>query len=71
MLSLIIFLSSMFMTFCNCVTSFESRDPEIGLGVPNARVAVKNNQTNDVSIFYIQVVFCANYIDRTTEKAIL
>ena len=59
------------MTFCNCVTSLESRDPEIGLGVPNARAGVKNKQTNDVSIFYIPIVFCAEYIDRTTEKAIL
>ena len=61
------------MKFCNCVTSLESRDPEIGRGVPNARVAVKNKQTNDVrvSIFYIPIVFCANYIDKTTEKAIL
>ena len=39
------------MTFCNCVTSLESRDPEIGRGVPNARAGVKNKQTNDVSIF--------------------
>ena len=59
------------MIFCNCVTSFESRDPEIGHGVPNARVAVKNKQTNDVSIFYIPIVFSAKYVDRTTEKAIL
>ena len=59
------------MAFCNCVTSLESRDPEIGRGVPNARVAVKNKQTNDLSIFYIPIVFCAKYIDRTTEKAIL
>ena len=70
MLSSIIFLSSMFIyDICNCVTSLESRDPEIGRGVPNA--AVKNKQTNDVSIFYIPIVFCAKYIDRTTEKAIL
>ena len=59
------------MTFCNCVTSSESRDPEIGHGVPNARVAVKNKQTNDASIFYIPIVFCAKYIYRKTEKAIL
>ena len=65
------FLQCLFMTFCNCVTSLESRDPEIGRGVPNARAAVKNKQTNDVSIFYITIVFCAKYIDRTTEKAIL
>ena len=59
------------MTFCNCVTSLESRDPEIGRGVPNACAAVKNKQTYDVSIFYIPFVFCAKYIDRITEKAIL
>ena len=41
------------MTFCNCVTSLESRDPEIGRGVPNARATVKNKQTNDVSIFTV------------------
>ena len=58
------------MTFCNCVT-LESRDPEIGSGVLNARPGVKNKQTNDVSIFYIPIVFCAKYIDRTMEKAIL
>ena len=52
------------------MTSLESRDPEIGRGVPNARAAVKNKQTNDVSIFYIPIVFCAKYIDRTSEKAI-
>ena len=44
--------------------SLESRDPEIGGAVPNARAAVKNKPTNDVSIFYIPT-------DRTTEKAIL
>ena len=71
MLSSIIFLSSMFMTFCNCVTSLESCDPEIGRGVPNARAGIKNKQTNDESIFYIPIVFCAKYIDITTEKAIL
>ena len=54
-----------------CVTSLESRDPEIGRGLPNARAVVKNKQTNDVSIFYIPIVFCAKYIDRTTEKPIL
>ena len=59
------------MTFCDCVTSLESRDPEIGRGVPNARAAVKNKQTNDVLIFYIPIVFCAKYIYRTKEKAIL
>ena len=60
------------MTFCICVTPLESRDPEIDRGVRNARAAVKNKQTNyDVSIFYIPIVFCAKYIDRTTEKAIL
>ena len=59
------------MTFCNCVTSLEFRDPEIGRGVPNACAAVKNKQTHDVSIFYIPFVFCAKYIDRTAEKAIL
>ena len=32
------------MTFCNRMTSLESRDPEIGRGVPNARVAVKINK---------------------------
>ena len=56
------------MTFCNCVTSLESRDPEIGRGVPNASATVKNKQTNDVSIFYIPIVFCAKYIDRTTRQ---
>ena len=65
------FLQCLFMTFCNCVTSLESRDPEIGRGLPNAREVVKNKQTNDVSIFYIPIVFCAKYIDRTTEKPIL
>ena len=50
------------MTFCNCVMSLESRDPEIGRGLPNASANVKNKQTNDVSIFYIQIVFCAKYI---------
>ena len=55
----------------NCVTSLESRDPEIGRGLPNARAVVKNKQKNEVSIFYIPIVFCAKYIDRTTEKAIL
>ena len=59
------------MTFCNCVTSLENRDPEIGSGFPNARAGIKNKQTNDVSIFYIPIVFCAKYIDRTTEKEIL
>ena len=53
------------------MTSIESCDPEIGRGLPNARAVVKNKQTNDVSIFYIPIVFCAKYIDRTTEKAIL
>ena len=58
--SSVVFLSSMFiMTFCNCMTSLEVRDPEIGRGVPNAFAAVKNKQTNDVSIFYIPLVFCA------------
>ena len=57
------------MRFCNCVTSLEFRDPEIRRGAPNAFAAVKNKQTNDVSIFYIPLVFCAKYIDRTTEKA--
>ena len=52
------------MTFCDCVTSLESCDPEIGRGVPNARAAAKNKQTNDVSIFYNPIVFCAKYIDR-------
>ena len=52
------------------MASLESRDPEIGHGVPNARAAVKNKQTNDVSIFYIPIVV-QKYIDRTTEKAIL
>ena len=39
------------------MTSLESRDPEIGRGVPNARATVKYKQTNDVSIFYIPIVF--------------
>ena len=55
------FLQCLFMTFCNSVTSLESRDPEIGRGVPNARAVVKNKLTNDVSIFYIPIVFCAKY----------
>ena len=38
------------------MTSLEFRDPEIGHGVPNAFAAVKNKQTNDVSIFYIPLV---------------
>ena len=29
------------------------------------------DQTARLSIFYIPIVFCAKYIDRTTEKAIL
>ena len=53
------FLQCLFMTFCNCMTSLEFRDPEIDRGVPNAFAAVKNKQTNDVSIFYIPLVFCA------------
>ena len=47
------------MTICNGMTSLEFRDPEIGRGVPNACAAVKNKQTNDVSIFYILFVYCA------------
>ena len=41
------------------MTSLELRDPEIGRVVPNAFAAVKNKQTNDVSVFYIPLVFCA------------
>ena len=69
MLSSIIFLSSMLIY--DILMSLESGDPEIGRGVPSACKAVKNKQTNDVSIFYIPFIFCAKYIDRTTEKAIL
>ena len=38
------FLQCLFMTFCNCMTSLEFRDPQIGRGVPNACATVKNNQ---------------------------
>ena len=57
------------MTFCNCLTSLESRDPESGRGLPNARAVVKNKQTNEVSIFYIPIVFCAKYIEKNNGES--
>ena len=56
------------MTFCNCVTSLESRDPEIGRRVPNACANVKNKQTNDVRYFIFQSFSVQNILTEQRRK---
>ena len=62
------FFQCLFITFFNFMTSLESCDPEIGRGVANACAAVKNKQTNDVSIFYIPFVSVQNKLTEQRRK---
>ena len=56
------------MTFCNCVTSLEFRDPEIGRGVPNARATVKINKQMMYRYFIFQLFSVQNILTEQRRK---